>query len=119
MGNTVRERLEKMMKYSVPTGNGPKIFEPKREPISEEERPITPSKVMVQKLERAIKIIEDYNAKMLKDSECYLSLFYDRKKAEKDFLGLLQEAKDKGISIPSPFMKRVEAIKAKIKDTPI
>ena len=103
------------MKYSVPRG----FVERRLDPVPEEHKPITPSKVMLQRIERAIKIIEDYNAKMLKDSECYLSLFYDRKKAEKEFLNLLDEAKEKGISIPSPFMKRIEAVKAKINTKPI
>lgn len=116
MAGTVRERLERLAKNSVHVRD---LLREEPVPPPEEHKLITPGKVMLQRIERAIKIIEDYNAKMLKDSECYLSLFYDRKKAEQEFLGLLKEAEEKGISIPLPFRTRIEAIKSKIRDKPI
>ncbi|MFH0752832.1 MAG: hypothetical protein V1914_04540 [archaeon] len=118
MGDTVRERLERMMRNSVPINRIP-MLQDRPKQVPDEQKPITPSKLMIQKIEASIKVIEDYNAKMLKDSECYLSLFYDRKKAEQAFLEVLKEAEEKEVSIPSPFMKRIEAIKSKIRDKPL
>lgn len=117
----VRERLEKLMKNPHPkiSVNVNDILNEQSNAPVDEGKLLTPNKVMVQKIERAIKIIEDYNAKMLKDSECYLSLFYDRKKAEQEFLGLLKEAEDKKIQIPQPFVLRIRAIKEKIRDKPL
>lgn len=119
MGDTVRERLERLARGSINAASKlPRLVDRPSIPV-DESKPITPSKVMIQKLETAIKVIEDYNAKMTKDSECYLSLFYDRKKAEQAFLALLKEAEEKEVSIPSPFMKRIESVKSKIRDAPI
>ncbi len=114
MANTVRERLERLMKNAIPSDMIAKIQD-RPQVIPEDQKPITPSKLLLQRIEAAIKVIENYNSKMLKDSECYLSLFYDRKKAEQAFLALLKEAEEKEVSIPSPFMKRIEAVKSKIK----
>ena len=114
---TVKERLEKLMGGSTPTS---KSFSNDRVlPVqvgNEEDKLITPSKVMQQKIEKSIRKLEDYHFKMHKDSESYLALFYDLKKAEKEFQDLLKEAEDKKISIPSPFIKRIEAVRANIRN---
>ncbi len=114
---TVKERLEKLMGGSTPAS---KSFSNDRAlPMqvgNEEDKLITPSKVMQQKIEKSIRKLEGYHFKMHKDSESYLALFYDLKKAEKEFQDLLKEAEDKKISIPSPFMKRIEAVRTNIRN---
>lgn len=119
----VRERLERLMRNPSPRNKvdvNDILKEQERQSFADEEdKLLTPNKVMVQRLEKAIKAIEDYNSKMLKDSESYLSLFYDRKKAEQQFLDLLKEAEEKKIQLPQPFMQRIRAIKSKIRDKPL
>jgi len=114
--DTVRERLEKIDTTFKPV---PRALANEHLIQAEENKPFTPSKVMQQKIEKAIRVIEGYHAKMNKDSESYLALFYDLKKAEKEFLELLKEAEQKQLRIPLPFMKRIEAIRAKIDDRPL
>ena len=113
---TVKSRLERMAGSSKSV---PKALASEHIIQAEENKPLTPSKVMQQKIEKSIRIIEGYHLKMNRDSESYLALFYDLKKAEKEFMELLKEAEVRRLVIPSPFMKRIEAIRAKIDDRPL
>jgi len=114
--DTVRERLEKMGTTFKPV---PRALGNERVIQAEENKPFTPSKVMQQKIEKVIRVIEGYHAKMNNDSESYLALFYDLKKTEKEFIDLLKEAEQRKLNIPSPFIRRIEAIRAKINDKPL
>lgn len=105
---TVRERLERLKK-TPPSSWPPTIHYVEREPI------ITPEAVFMRKAEKIINNLESIRKKMLSDTGQYLSLFYELKKAENEFINLLQEKEVKFLDLPENFVRKLEEIKAKIR----
>ena len=117
MGNdelvSVRERLEKLK-------DNPKQVPKPLDLIPEKDRKpigdgmLTFERVFQQKLEKAIKKIESVKERMT-TSNMFMNYFYDLKQAEKEFLDLLEKAEEKHVEFPSNFIKRIEAVKSKIR----
>jgi len=100
----VKERLEKLKEMPIV----------QERPIEqkEEQKPVTQENILQNKVEKALKRAEDLKAKM-SNTENYLSLFYEFKKAEEELLFLLDEAKQKSIEMPYSVIARVERITRK------
>lgn len=95
---TVRDRLERL-----------------KDPYKKPEPQITPETIFMRKVEKAIQKIESIRKKMLSDSAQYLSLFYELRKAEDEFLMLLDDKEMKFLDLPDSFMKLIDSTKAKIR----
>jgi len=117
MGNdeltTVRERLENLKKKSRDV---PKILEsvPERERRPVGDGMYTFERVFQQKVDKAIKKIGFLKEKM-EDSENFLNLFYDLKRAEEEFLKLLEEAEKRKLDFPDNFKNQIEEVKSQIR----
>ena len=110
---SVRERLEKLKKNSQDI---PNVLEsvPDRERRPLGDGMYTFERIFQQKVEKAIKKVEILKERM-EDSENFLNLFYDLKKAENEFLDLLAEAEKRKIDFPDNFNKQIEEIKNQIR----
>jgi len=72
----------------------------------------TPETEMQNKIEKAMKKVEDIRNKM-KDASNYLSLYYDLKKAQDEFLQLVDEMENGNfLDFPDSFVKRVNNFKS-------
>ncbi|MDP3728102.1 MAG: hypothetical protein Q8R18_01475 [bacterium] len=107
MVETVRDRLERMK--NTPYGN----YEPRREE-PKEERFLTPESIYMKKVDKVIMQIETLRTKMHSGTDQYISLYQELKKAEEDFLALLQNPEDKFMDLPTAFSSRVESVKKKL-----
>lgn len=118
MGNdeltSVRERLEKLKENprKVPKPLAPVLPERERRSISD--GMLTFERVFQQKVEKAIKKIEAVKARM-EASQNFANYFYDLKEAEKEFLEILTKAEEKHVEFPAGFIKKIEAVKSKIR----
>lgn len=110
---SVRERLENLKKNpkQVPK---PLDLIPERVPKPIGEGMLTFERLFQQKVEKSINKIESIKKRMI-TSDMFVNYFYDLKHAEKEFLGLLKEAEEKHIDFPSSFLKKIDAVKAKIR----
>ncbi|MEA3378174.1 MAG: hypothetical protein U9Q69_00895 [Nanoarchaeota archaeon] len=99
----VKSKLEKLK--NVPNTQPKPILGPK------EEKKASPS---LKKIEQAIRDIENIKNKM-HGSNTYLSLFYDLKKAEKNFLKVLDLANEEDIEFPDFLKKKIDEIKSKVR----
>lgn len=117
MGNdelvSVRERLENLKKNpkQVPK---PLDLIPERESRPLGDGMFTFERLFQQKVEKAIKKIESVKTRM-KTSDMFMNYFYDLKEAEKEFLDLLAKAEEKHVDFPDSFLKKVEAVKSRIR----
>ena len=111
MIESVRERLERMQ-------NKPRRVAP---PLSKDEldpRPekvlLSPESVFMRKLEKVMKRISELKKKMNSDSGQYLSLYYDLKKAEQEFLELVDHPEVQYLDLSDIFMSKVKELKKEI-----
>ncbi|MBI5871640.1 hypothetical protein HZB88_00980 [archaeon] len=106
---TVRERLERLKR------SGGSWFSPSHPAQQREEPVITPESIFMRKAEKAMNQIETLRKRMLSDTGQYISLFYELKKAEDEFLVIVQEKETKFLDLPDPFLRRMEEVKSKIR----
>ncbi len=110
---SVRERLENLKKNPYPFQNVlENLPERERKPIGD--GMFTFERVFQQKVEKAVKRIDVLKERM-QDSEMFINLFHDLKKAENEFLELLAEAEKRKLTFPDNFNKRIEEIKSQIR----
>lgn len=110
---SVRERLENLKKNPKPVPK-PLDLIPERDSKPIGEGMLTFERLFQQKVEKAIKEIEIIKKRMI-TSDMFVNYFYDLKRAEKEFLGLLKEAEEKHVDFPNSFLKRIDAVKSKIR----
>tara|TARA_Y100000310_G_scaffold313633_1_gene362197 strand:- start:723 stop:1073 length:351 start_codon:yes stop_codon:yes gene_type:complete len=113
MSESVRERLERMQ-------NSPRRVAP---PLSRDEiNPrlekvlLSPESVFIRKIEKVMKRIECLKKKMNSDSGQYLSLYYDLKKAEIEFLELINHPEVQYLDLSDIFMSKAKALKKEIEN---
>ena len=109
MAETVRQRLEKLK--NTPTYG---VYEPRREERPREEKLLTPETIYMKKVDKCIAIVESLRTKMHSGTDQYISLYQELKKAEEDFLSLLQDPEQKHMDLPSAFVSKVENTKKKL-----
>ncbi|MFH1972810.1 MAG: hypothetical protein ABIJ18_05015 [archaeon] len=109
MVETVRERLEKL-KHSQWRAHTSLDKD-----VTGMHKQITPETVFMKKIDKAISNIEIIRKKVLADSNSYLSLFYELRKAEAEFLELLKELDDKELFLPDHYLTKIKQIKSKIR----
>ena len=110
---SVKERLEEMKKKNVVVPRPLDIPQILKVPNPESEL-ITIDKVYRGKVEKAMKSIEVINQK-IKTSGTYLNMYYNLKRAEDEFLAVLDEAKQKHIEFSPEFSDRIEAVKKRLR----
>ncbi len=112
MVESIRERLERLKnappKVTLPLSDQERSTPTERKPM------ITPESVYMRKVEKLIANLESMKARMKSDSGQYLSMYYDLKKAEKEFLESIEEPEAKFYDLPDAFLHRVAAIREKI-----
>ena len=106
---TVRERLEKL-KNTPYQG----AYESRRDERPREEKLLTPESIYMKKVDKAIMQIEALRTKMHSGTDQYISLYQELKKAEEDFLSLLQDPEQKNMDFPTAFLSKVESTKKKL-----
>ncbi len=111
MVETMKERLERLKAKPIRV----------REPLTRDELSpnpsralLTPESVYMKKVEKVMKNHAETKRKMLSDSGQYLSLYYELKKAEDDFLALLSDHEVKFLDLPDAFLQKVMTMKEKI-----
>lgn len=109
MAETVRERLEKLK--NTPFHGG---FEQRREQPQREEKLLTPETQYMKKVDKVIQQIDTLRTKMHSGTDQYISLYQELKKAEEDFLALLEEPDQKGMDFPTAFVTKVDNTKKKL-----
>ena len=110
MAETMRDRLERL-KNSSSYGD----FEIKRkEEPSAEKKLFTPETVYMKKVDKIIGEIESLRTKMHSGTDQYISLYQELKKAEEDFLSLLQDPEQKCMDLPAAFISKVDNTKKKL-----
>ena len=110
MAETMRDRLERL-KNSPSSG----AFEVrKREEVQNKEKILTPETQYMKKVEKIIGEIEALRVKMHSGTDQYISLYQELKKAEEDFLKLLQDPDEKYMDLPTAFTSKVEMAKKKL-----
>ncbi len=109
MAETVRERLEKL-KNTPYQGT----YESRREERPREEKLLTPETIYMKKVDKAIALVESLRTKMHSGTDQYISLYQELKKAEEDFLSLLQDPEEKYMDLPSAFTSKVDNTKKKL-----
>ena len=110
MGETMRERLERLK-------NAPseRVFKQRRdEPSARENRLLTPETIFMRKADKVISTIEALRTKMHSGTDQYISLYQELKKAEEDFLTLLQDPEQKRMDFPTAFISKIESAKKKL-----
>lgn len=109
----VRQRLEKLQdKPSKPVFMGelkPKEVEEEKDVEECSEKPF------LKEVERKLKRLENLRLKMKNNPGSYLSLFYDLKKAEKEFLSELKKAEEAMVDFPGHIKMRIDKEKSSIK----
>lgn len=109
MADTMRDRLERL-KNTSSSGN----FEPRREERPREEKFLTPESQYMKKVEKAISQIEALRTKMHSGTDQYISLYQELKKAEEDFVVLVNNPQEKDMDLPVAFTSRIESVKKKL-----
>lgn len=107
---TVKERLQELRtnpkQVQMPImREQPQVIE-RKEPSQDQQ--------VQARIDKAIKRLEAVKQKMEK-TDSYLSLFYDLRAAEKEFLDSVEEANVKGVDLPQTFQTKIELTKSKIK----
>jgi len=109
----VRERLEKLKNQSYRPGL----------PLSEDEinpRPekvlLSPESIFMKKIEKLMKKIVGVKQKMHSDSGQYLSLYYDLKKFETEFLETVDDPEIQYLDLPDIFVQKIDEFRQKIKN---
>ena len=107
MGETMRERLERLK------GTSSRDFESRKEEqfFSSEKKLLTPETIYMKKVDTVIATIEFLRTKMHSGTDQYLSLYHELKKAEADFIALLDDPENKFMDLPGIFINRVENTK--------
>lgn len=111
--STVRDRLEKLK--NRPTSGIPPI---RREPTGDSIL-LSPEITFIRRVESLIKNIQVIQRKMRSDSGQYLSLYYDMKKAQKEFLTATEDPEMQYLDLSDVFLKRVEEMKRMIAENKI
>jgi len=107
---SMRDRLEKLK-------NSPwRVPNPVDKDVTGMHKPVTPESVFMKKLDKAMSNIEQIRKKILADSDSYLSLFYELRKAEKEFLEILNEKEEKELILPEHYLNKIEDTKNKIRN---
>jgi len=109
MVETVRERLEKL-KHSQW-----RVQSPVDKDVTGMHKSVTPETVFMKKVDKSISTIELIRKKVLADSDSYLSLFYELRKAEAEFLEVIKEIDEKALLLPDHYLNKIEQIKSKIR----
>lgn len=109
MVETVRDRLEKLKNTPIQGA-----FESKRDEKPREEKLLTPETIFMKKVDKAIMQVETLRSKMHSSSDQYITLYAELKKAEEDFLSLLNDPEQKFMDLPSAFVNKVENTKKKL-----
>ena len=107
---TMRDRLEKLknQRWGIP--------KPIDKDVTGVHQKITPESLFMKKLDKSMSNIESIRKKVLADSNSYLSLFYELRKAEKEFLEILKEKEDKELMLPDHYLNKIEDVKNKIRN---
>ncbi len=111
--DSVRERLERIK--SQPRKVGLPLSEDEINPKPEKVL-LSPESIFMRKIEKLMSSINSTKQKMLADSGQYLSLYYDLKKQEKEFLETLEDPELQYLDIPDVFMQKINAMKRNIID---
>jgi hypothetical protein len=82
--------------------------------VSENKKVEMPDNAIIKRVENAIKEIDKIKTKMERSSS-FLSLFYDLKKAEKEFLFVLEEAKEQMVDFPDHLEMKIQEAKTKVR----
>ena len=110
MTDTMRDRLERL-KNSSSQGN----FESRaRDEKPREEKLLTPETIFMKKADKIISTIEGLRTKMHSGTDQYISLYQELKKAEEDFLALLQDPEVKMMDFPTAFVSKVDNTNKKL-----
>ncbi|MSR86252.1 hypothetical protein EXS74_02560 [Candidatus Woesearchaeota archaeon] len=109
MVDTMRDRLERLK--NTPSQRN---FEPRRDERPREEKLLTPETIFMKKADKLISTIEALRTKMHSGSDQYISLYQELKKAEEDFLALLQDPEVKTMDFPAAFVSKVDSTKKKL-----
>ncbi len=112
---TVKERLEELRLNPKPV-QAPLNSLREQAPVIERKEP-SQDQLVQARIDKAIKRLEAVKQKMEK-TDSYLSLFYDLKAAEKEFLDSIEEANAQGVDLPETFQAKVELTKSRIKSRP-
>jgi hypothetical protein len=107
---SVRDRLEKLK--NKPWHVAPALDKD----VTGMHKKITPESVFMKKLDKAMSNIESIRKKVLADSNSYLSLFYELRKAEREFLEILNEKEEKELLLPEHYLNKIEETKNKIRN---
>jgi hypothetical protein len=108
----VRDRLEKMR--DQPRKVAPALRDDEMSSNTDKVL-LSPETVFMRKVEKSMKIIDSLKKKMHGDSGQYLSLYYDLKRAEKDFLEAVENSDIEYLDIPHVFLQKVDKYKESIK----
>ncbi|MBT3324253.1 hypothetical protein HN681_04715 [archaeon] len=111
--DTVRERLERLK--AKPRRVGLPLSEDEINPRPEKVL-LSPESIFMRKIEKLMSSITSTKKKMLADSGQYLSLYYDLKKQEKEFLETLDDPELQYLDIPDIFMQKINNMKKRIID---
>jgi len=114
--DSVRERLERMKNNPrrVPSPLPNNEINPKSE-----KGLLSPESVFLRKIEKSMSQIKEIQSKMNSDSGQYLSLYYDLKKYEKEFLDLIDDPEIKFLDLPEMSMRRIKDLQSKIRNKKI
>jgi len=110
MAESMKERLERLKN----TGSDDYGFSPRRETPQPEKKFLTPESEYMKKVEKAMTSIETLRTKMHSGTDQYISLYQELKKAEEDFLVLLQNPEEKFMDLPHVFVSKVELTKKRL-----
>lgn len=114
MAETVRERLERL-KNQPSTPFRPNYQPVEERPRQEQPKPFSPENLFMKKVEKVMNDIDILRKKMFSDSGQYLSLYYDYKKKEKEFLDIVESTETKNIDLPDFFVTRLEEFGTRLK----
>ena len=111
MSESMKDRLRKIKQQPIRV----------RQPLSRDElglepvkKLISPESVYMKKVEKVISKHAETKRKMLSDTGQYLSLYHELKKAEDDFLALLDDPDVKFLELPDVFVQKVRLIRDQI-----
>jgi hypothetical protein len=110
MAESMRERLERLRNKG-----------PVRPPLSREDldseptkKLLSPESLYMKKVDKLVTNMINLKKKMSGDSGSYLSLYYDLKKAEKQFLDALEDPEVQFLDMPEFWTQKIEDIKKQV-----
>ena len=113
MVESIKERLERLQK-SPPKVTLPFAEEEREVEVERRQPTITPETVYMRNIEKLMTNLETLKAKMKQDSGQYLSMYYDMKKAEKEFLDAINDPETKLYDLPDTFIHKVAILREKL-----